>query len=192
MSKLLFWKGFKAAELRGLPIVCNACKSQVTINGDIENGVLVFDDCPACGSAIDGMLYMKGEERVGDQTALMLGAEIKWFTEGANVSESSAKIERIIQVPNLLMQVLDTGVKHYAHSNLPKNKIYRMIVGIILQSVLSPADTIEVIAEVNKHLRERHNIAADHGIVEDKGNGKPLKNPRLDDILGDDEEEDEK
>lgn len=163
-EKLSHWQGIKKAELRSIPIICGGCGAKVSIHGGIEDGEMVFDNCPACNAPISGQLFMAGEEAEAPAIPV-LSAEVTWRLAGGRRPECKTVIGETLIVTEVLMTVLDTGVNYYAYSGLPPSEIYKFLASIIVQNMMSLKDLPVLIQAITARIKAQDIVTESVGKI---------------------------
>ena len=159
MGKLEHWKGIKKAELRSIPVVCGACGQQVSIDGRIEEGVMIWEDCPACKAPIDGYLVMAGDDV--KKEALPLRAAVTWYVDGGPIPEASIVVGKTTEVLDVLLRVLTSGVGFFSHPELPQQALYFLLAKFITERLVMLKD-LPILAEaINQRIAAQPDIPSD-------------------------------
>ena len=170
-EKLKHWEGFKAIELGAIPVVCGSCGAQVTIAGRIEDGELLFGNCPACQAPIEGSLTMGGDEVEARQDPA-LSAEVSWFVEGGRMPECRIVIGKTTQILDILLSVLTTGVTYYAHSECPQGQIYQLIAAFLINNY-TPLRGLPAISQaIAKRLQAQPDVKANSDLYKPENGGR--------------------
>lgn len=175
MDKLKHWKGIKKAELRAIPVVCGACGQQVSIDGRIEEGVMIWDNCPACDAAIEGYLVMGGDVVV-KQEAPILHAAVTWYVDGGRIPEASIVVGETTEILDVLLRVLTSGVGFYAHPELPQQALYLLLAKFIAERLIFLKDLPILVQAINARIAAQPEISVESALYsgDNGGRAEPL------------------
>jgi hypothetical protein len=142
-------------EVRKVPIICGVCNEKVSVGGWVHEEKLVFENCPNCGAPIRCEMFAgpEGEEEKAKKS-FPIGAEIKWMIEGAVESERSAKFGPLLQVTDLLLNVLNSGVQYYTHPDLTIPYLFGSICHTLVEKVLTMEHVELVMATGAKRIND--------------------------------------
>lgn len=172
MSKLKYWEGIKQVELRAIPVVCGNCGAKVTVEGTIEDGEMVFENCPSCKAPIIGYLTMATEESAPEGQAPALSAKITWKIDGGRVPQCTMVIGDTRDVLDVLLSVITTGVNFYACGNLPHGRIYQLIVEFLVRRYI-PLRGLQLISQaIVKRLEAQPEISGDSDLYMGENGGR--------------------
>lgn len=185
--KLNHWDSGRE-EMRNIPVVCAACEQQVSVGGQIQDGVMVFDPCPNCGAVITGGLYVDDGEDEKEDRELEIGAEVEWFIDGGVEFQRSNSFGPLKKVPSLLVAVLMAGVDYFSQPDLAKDYVYTSIACMITKNLLS-IQGVGSLMEVCEERLAKPVVAGGPQLVKLNGdNGKSAKSESQTEENTDDDE----
>jgi len=173
MSKQLkHWESGRA-EIRKVPIVCSICGKEVQVGGWVHEDKLVFENCPGCDAPIRAEFYSGIEGDSEDvEKKYPISAEITWKIEGGMESERTSSFGPVIQVLSLLMSVLQSGIRYFAHPKLSEEHLFYSIATIIATQILTFEQVEALMAICVQQQVDSASEKPSITLVTDPGNGE--------------------
>lgn len=170
MKEVQYWDSGGKEEIRKIPIVCSACGKSVSLGGKIQDEGLVLENCPACNAPLFVMIYTGiDDETESEKEGYPISADIKWEIKGGVQPEQSAKFGPMIQVPRLLISVLNSGIEYFSHSGMSVEFLFGKVCTMLVEQVLPPKRVGEVLDICTQRLTDAVQEPSAFTVIGDSG-----------------------
>lgn len=126
-EKVILWGDGERMRLY-LQVLCPNCEEQVSITGRMEEGAIIMEDCPLCGSPFVVEVKAGDLGEADEQTIKVASAEVTWHLEGGNFPLCTMHVRPDTDVATVLVAAVSSGVSFFGGGPFNPALLYTEIV----------------------------------------------------------------